>query len=117
MNKSIEINGLKVFANHGVLVQERTVGNAFEVSLRLDYDFAEAAAADDVSLTVNYAEVAEVVKQCMTVPCNLLEAAAWNIRSAVVGRWPLIKGGRITVLKLHPPFSVPVSSVGVTVEW
>lgn len=117
MKTSIEINGLKVFANHGVLAQERMVGNAFEVSLRLDYDFAEAAAADDVNLTVNYAEVADEVRRCMAVPCNLLEAAAWNIRSALLGRWPSIKAGRITVLKLHPPFTVPVASVGVTVEW
>lgn len=117
MRTSVEINGMKIFANHGVLEQERVVGNKFEVSVRLDYDFADAASADDVALTVNYAEVAYIVKHTMARPCELLEAAVWNIRKALLIRWPDIKSGRITVLKLHPPFTVPVASAGVTVEW
>ncbi len=117
MKTSIEINGLKIFTNHGVLTQERVVGNKFEVSLRLDYDFAEAAVHDDVALTVNYAEATDIVSRVMTVPCGLLEAAAWRICDALLARWPTIEGGRITVLKLHPPFTIPVTSVGVTLDW
>jgi len=117
MKTSINIDRLKIYANHGVLEQERVVGNLFEVSLRLDYDFSDAAAADDVDRTVNYAEVAECVKHTMATSCRLLEAVAWNIRSDLLARWPQINGGRITVSKVHPPFSIPVASVGVTVEW
>ena len=117
MTTSVYIDKLRIFARHGVLPQERTVGNTFEVSVRLDYDFADAASADDVALTVNYAEVAYIVKHTMARPCELLEAAVWNIRKALLIRWPDIKSGRITVLKLHPPFTVPVASAGVTVEW
>lgn len=117
MRTSVEINSLKIFANHGMLAQERVVGNKFEVSVRLDYDFAEAASSDDVTHTVNYAEVADIVKHTMSQPCALLETAAWNIRKAMLMRWPDIKSGRITVLKLHPPFTAPVASAGVTVEW
>lgn len=117
MKTSIEINKLKVFANHGVLEQERVVGNLFEVSLRLDYDFTEAAMCDDVSQTINYAEVAGQVKATMSTACNLLEAAVWRVRADILARWPQISGGRIALYKMHPPFTTPVASVGVTVEW
>ena len=72
---SIVIDGLRIMARHGVWPQETTVGNMFEVSVKLDFDAAGAMMADNFGLTVSYAEVIELIKQEMSVPSKLLENA------------------------------------------
>lgn len=44
MKTYIDIERMQIRAHHGVLEQEKRVGNLFEVSVRLFYDFSEAAA-------------------------------------------------------------------------
>lgn len=113
----IEIDRMKVFARHGVFEQERNVGNVFEVSLRLYYDFRTAARTDDIDRTLNYAMVVDIVNDIMKTPRNLLETVVSEIRHAITTRWPEVYGGRISLSKVHPPFTTPVGSVSATVEW
>ncbi len=117
MKTSIDIERIQIRAHHGVLEQERRVGNLFEVSIRLYRDFAEAANTDDISLTVNYAEAVDIVREVMATPCRLIETVALRIRNALMTRWPDITAGRVTVAKLHPPFPTTVGKASVTIEW
>lgn len=117
MSATITISRLRVYARHGVMEQERRVGNNFEVTVCLRCDVSAAAAADDISLAINYAEVVEEIQRVMAVPRRLLETVATDIRDAICARWQEVKGGSVTVDKLHPPFTAPVERVGVTVEW
>lgn len=113
----IDIERMQIHAHHGVMEQEKRVGNLFEVSVRLFYDFTDAAATDDVALTVNYAEAVAIVRDVMALPCRLLETVAFRIRDALCARWQGITAGSVTVAKLHPPFPTPVASASVTVRW
>lgn len=117
MKTWVEINRLQVYANHGVAPQETRVGNLFEVSARLCYDFSEAAAGDDIGLALNYAELVDVINDVMSHPRRLLETVAFDIRSALLRCWPGIRGGSIYIAKVHPPFSSKVESAAVEVEW
>ena len=65
MKTYIDIERMQIRAHHGVLEQEKRVGNLFEVSVRLFYDFSEAAATDSVENTVNYAEAVDIVRGIM----------------------------------------------------
>ena len=113
----IEIDGLRLTAYHGVYERERRVGNEFEVSLRLFYDAARAMASDNEAAALNYAGVIEVLQETMAVPCALLEHAASNIRNALQRRFQIIRAGRVTVSKLHPPVNAVLNRVSFTVEW
>lgn len=113
----IEINGLRLYARHGVGEQERIVGNIFEVSLKLDCNLERAMVSDCVTDTVNYAEVIETVKSEMSIPSKLIEHVAVRIRDAVRARFPLVSGGSVRVAKLVPPVPCQLSSVSVTVSW
>ncbi len=117
---TIFIRDLLVQACHGVLPQERTVGNTFRVSLSIDVPGAEAAGlTDDLDLTVNYAEAVAIIKQCMATPRRLLEAAATDIISALRQHFgQSIRGGEITIEKLAPPIpGAQMQSVGVTLRF
>ena len=80
MNDIIEIKDLIVFANHGVLPEEKKMGQKFSISMRLHIDTAEAARTDDINKAVNYSEVCAFVTEFTKQnSCKLIETAADNI--------------------------------------
>lgn len=114
---TVEVNGLRLYAHHGVGEQERKVGNCFEVTAHLRYPADGAIADDRLEDTLNYAEVVAVVREVMAVPSQLLEHVAGRLRTALTSRFPLIAGGMIRVAKLVPPFTAELDSVAVTLRW
>ena len=118
MKATIEIEGLRVWARHGVFDQERTVGNLFEVSLSLVYPPALVAVKTDcVDDTLNYAKAIEIVKCVMSEPSALIEHVAGRIHTALTEAYPEIESGRITVIKPAPPVSAELSSARFTLEF
>lgn len=113
----IEINRLKVYAYYGVDDQEAKVGNDFEVSVRLEYPCSHAMQTDKLDATLSYADVLDIVIHEMKIPSKLLENVVYRIHSAIICRFPRVKGGAITVLKLHPPLSEQMESCGFTYKW
>ena len=112
---TVEINGLRVKARHGVFNQERAVGNIFEVSIKIHYPMQQALTLDDLSGTVSYAEVIELVKEVMQQPSMLIEHVAHRIRCALLSTYPLILGGEIRIAKLQPPVVAELKEVAVTI--
>lgn len=117
MTTTIEINGLKLRARHGVAEQERTVGNDFEVTVHLRYPIEEAMSTDDIACTLNYAEVAALIRHEMSVPSRLLEHVAGRIRRSILSTYPAVVGGMIRVAKPAPPMGEQLDSVAVSIEW
>lgn len=113
MTTKIEIEGMNFFAYHGVMPQERKVGNRFIVNLVLTAPVEKAVASDELEDTINYAEVYEVVKQEMDLPSFLIEHAAGRILSALKGRFPQLTGINLKLSKLNPPFGGDVYSASV----
>lgn len=113
----IEILGLRLFGHHGVLEQERKVGNEFVVDIVINYPADRGAETDDISSTLNYAEVVEVAKDEFAEPANLIEAVAMRIATGLRREWPRIDSGSVSVAKLTPPIpQTSLSMVRVTVE-
>ena len=80
----IELRGLTFLAYHGVLPEERQMGNTFVVDLVLYADISRAVHTDELSDTVNYAAVYEVVQREMGVTSLLLEHVCGRIASALL---------------------------------
>lgn len=114
---TIEIEGLRLYARHGVMEQERRVGNLFEVNLSLRCASSEAGRGDDLSTTVSYAEVIDIVRDVMDEPSKLLENVAWRLRMEIEKRFPIIAGGSVSVRKLTPPCGADMRYAGVTLSW
>lgn len=116
----IEIDRMKVRANHGVFPQERIVGNDFEVSLSVEIEPDEmyrAAREDNASLTVSYADLAEIISNIMADPADLLETVAMRIRNTVTGTFPQVVAGKIKVAKITPPIPVSMARAAVELRW
>ena len=117
MKCCIEVNGLRLRAHHGVLPEERTLGNDFELTIRLYYPFDDALENDNLESTLNYAEAVDIARDVMSIPSALLEHVAGRLKKSFTDRWPLISGGFIRVAKITPPIDACLSDVAVTIEW
>jgi dihydroneopterin aldolase len=78
-------------------------------------DLSAAGAADDVTLTAHYGEVAEQVRDIVTGPSvNLIETLAEQIARHLLGHFPL-EAVEVTVHKPKAPIEVTFSDVSVTI--
>lgn len=109
----IYLTNLRFHAYHGVMAQERLVGNDYEVSLRIGYDVASATLSDDVADTLNYADVYRLVAQEMTVPSRLLERVAYRIGDRLCRKYPAITSIDVRVTKNNPPMGADCDGAGV----
>lgn len=117
MNGTIEINGLKLFARHGVYQQEQELGNKFEVTVHLRYPIEHAMRTDDLTQTLNYAETVDIIHEVMATPSRLLEHVAYRLHSALMSRYPDITGGSIRIAKLNPPIHDEIHDVAVKIDF
>lgn len=113
INGTIRLNGLKFYARHGVLSQERTVGAWFTVDLCLQTDLEKAALSDDLNDTLNYALVYERVRQVMDEPSLLVETAAGRIAKALFDEFPKIEKLTVRLIKDNPPVGCECKGFGV----
>jgi len=60
VNDKIIIQGLEVFAYHGVLAQEKRDGQYFYLDIELDTDLSAASVSDALGDTINYDEVCRI---------------------------------------------------------
>ncbi|MDE6860968.1 MAG: dihydroneopterin aldolase [Duncaniella sp.] len=114
---TIEINGLILFARHGVFAQERELGNKFEVTVHLQYPIDCAMQSDDLNETINYAEVVDLIQDVMEHPSKLLENVVFRLHSAIINRYPSVSGGSIKVAKLNPPIPAAMQDVAVKINF
>lgn len=112
----ISLRNVRFHAFHGVMPQERRVGGDFLVNLRVGYPLEQAMQSDEVSDTLNYAALYEVVKTEMMQPANLLEHVAGRIADAVVKRFPQVTSIDLDLTKQNPPMGADCDGAGVEIH-
>lgn len=110
------LDNLRFHAYHGVMPQERMVGNDYNVSLRIRYDISQAMVSDKVEDTLNYAEVFQLVSQEMAVPSSLIERVAGRIGDRLFRRFPTIEKIELKIMKINPPMGADCEGAGVEVH-
>ena len=115
MQNKIIIQGLRIYAYHGVMEQERKVGAYFTIDLEVETDFTSALQNDELSGTISYADLFETVKREMSLPSSLLEHVAGRIAKAILADYPTAQSVRIRLLKENPPMGADCQGAGVEV--
>lgn len=111
----IQLTGVTGYGYHGVFEHERREGQHFSVDLSIGADFSAAAASDDVTDTVHYGEVANLVHaHIVGEPVNLIERLAANIAADILAGFPGVRELDVTIHKPDAPIEVPFDSVCVT---
>lgn len=104
MGDKIILKGMRFFGNHGVFEAEIKLGQHFEVDLELSLNLQPAGQRDDLSLSVSYAEIYDVVEKILTgPPFKLLEAVAEAIAQNVLEHYERIQEIKVTLKKPEAP--------------
>lgn len=115
MDKII-IKDLEIFAYHGVLEEEKRTGQPFVVTAELFLDLREAGIKDDLSKTVNYAEVCQLIGDTMTrEKFDLIEAVAETVADAILLKFDMIKEVHINISKPMAPIPMNFDTVCVDI--
>jgi 7,8-dihydroneopterin aldolase/epimerase/oxygenase len=113
----ISLLGLRAFGRHGVADHERRDGQEFVVDAVLWLDTRPAAAADDLSLTVDYAAVAGTLAGIVSGdPVALIETLAERCAAACLSAHPAVREVEITVHKPHAPLIQSFGDVTVAIR-
>jgi dihydroneopterin aldolase len=112
---TLTLSRLHFFAHHGILPGEAERGQDFEVTVHLELPLGEAGRTDDLSQTVDYRQVRDIVRGVMEgPPRKLVEALAEAVAAEVLQAFPSVQSVGVEVVKPRPP--VDFTSAGVVVR-
>ena len=107
------LRGVRLYAFHGVLEQERRVGGWFVVDLRVHYNIMTACQTDCVDDTLNYATLLDIVTAEMRQPSHLLEHVAARIARRLFHDYPEVTAVDVTLTKENPPMGGHIGGAGI----
>ncbi len=115
MTMTIELAGLELYGYHGVNPEERRDGQTFVFDVWLEVP-DETGASDRIEDTVDYREVAALVREVSDGrQFQLLEALASALAEALLARFP-VDAARVRVRKPQVRLDPPVDHSAVTAE-
>lgn len=117
MNDTIELRGLRLVAVVGLLAEERERAQPLELDLDVEVDLTAAGLSDDLSDSVDYGSVCDVVADvAATAEPLLLERLAAVIAESVLGVDDRIEAVTLSVRKLRPPVPHDLATSGVRIR-
>jgi 7,8-dihydroneopterin aldolase/epimerase/oxygenase len=112
---TIHLEKVRFHAYHGVHRAEALTGNEFELSLEVAFH-EQTLIIDDLSSTINYSDLFELVKQRMLRPTALLETIAGDIINEIHAAYPFVMRIKISIFKLQAAIPYLDGKVGITLE-
>lgn len=111
MADRIELKGLKFHANHGVLEHETEFGQSFSLDIVCWLEFNDS---DDLTQTVNYAELAQLALDIAAgTPRQLIETVAVEVAETAMRRFDALHAVEVTLHKPHAPIPAVFDDVAV----
>lgn len=115
MKSYIMLENIFIYAHHGVFSQETKVGNLFKVNVKIEVDIMPSCLSDELSDTVSYADVYNIIKEEMSVASKLLEHVAWRIVRHLKNKYAEISSVEIKLSKQNPPLGGQVDFASVII--
>ncbi|MBQ6965354.1 MAG: dihydroneopterin aldolase [Bacteroidaceae bacterium] len=109
------IEGLRLYAYHGAMAQERKVGAYFTIDADIATDFSYAIETDKLRGTINYADILAIIKREMAIPSRLVEHVTGRIAHAILAECPTAQTVHLKILKENPPMGSDCRGAGVEI--
>lgn len=112
----ISVRGIRLYAYHGCLPEEGKIGTEYEVNVDVWGEIQAAIEKDDLSETMDYVTINQIVAKHMAVRHKLIETVADLILRDLFSSMPIVKKARIEVAKLSPPINGDVRQVSIELK-
>ena len=117
MKTMLFIDGLEVFANHGLFEEENKLGQKFIFYIEGELNYKKALFSDEMTDSVSYADIADVVVKTATENTfNLLERLAGEVFKNIFDRFPEIENIKLKINKPAAPVRHHFEKCGVEVK-
>jgi len=109
----IQVNNIKLYANHGCLEEEAKIGSWYRVDVQVSANLDKSSVTDNLNDTVDYVHLNHIVKEEMGIRSKLLEEVARRILDRFFLELEMIKSATVSVAKLNPPIGGNVQEVAI----
>jgi len=117
MQDKIIIKDLEVFSFHGAMKEENILGQKFLISVELSLDTYIASVVDDLSKSINYAEVCNFIKDFMlNNTFKLIETVANRLAEKLLMKYVELDAIKIRIKKPWAPILLSIKYVAVEIE-
>jgi len=107
----IQVNNIKLYANHGCLDEEAMIGSWYRVDIEVEVNLAKSSISDALEDTVDYVHLNHIVKEEMAKRSKLLEEVARRILDRFFSELKMINTATVRVAKINPPIGGNVQEV------
>ncbi len=116
MTDKIILKGIQFHGYHGVAEAERQIGQKYEIDVELTADLSAAGQTDDLTHTIDYAQVVELIITIgVEQSFQLIEALAETIAKTILDGFS-VDEVHIIVKKLSPPIEQILSYAAVEIH-
>lgn len=112
----IRLTNIRVFTNHGCLIEEAKIGSEYRVDLEIKADLRKSSETDELADTADYVHLNRIVVEEMAIRSKLLEHVAKRIVVRVFKELPMISRILLEVSKINPPIGGDVQQVTIVME-
>nr|WP_297308175.1 dihydroneopterin aldolase [uncultured Flavobacterium sp.] len=112
----IKLKNIRVFTNHGCLVEESKIGSDYRVDLEIEADLKKSAQTDELADTVDYVHLNKIVVEEMAIRSKLLEHVAKRIIDRTFKEIPQVTRIVLEVSKINPPIGGDVEQVTILMQ-
>lgn len=113
----IHLKDMQFYGFHGALPEENKLGQRFRVNVSLAVNAKQAGESDNLSHTVNYAEVYVICREIVEgKPFQLIEAVAEAVASRILDTYAAqVNGVRVELIKPEVPIQGILREVSVEI--
>lgn len=112
----VKITNIRVYAHHGCLREESIVGSEYSVDVTVETNLSKASVSDELSDTVDYVHIHQIVKEEMQIASKLLEHVAKRIIDRALTEIVMVDDVEVSVSKINPPIGGDVEKVTVVLS-
>lgn len=116
MKHIIEVNGIKLYAFHGCLLEEGKIGGNYLVDVWMETDFQQAAETDTLENTIDYVVVNKIVAEEMAIRSKLIEHVGYRIVEKLKSTLKNMHNIKVKITKVCPPINGDVENVAIIIE-
>ncbi|ATG48913.1 dihydroneopterin aldolase [Celeribacter ethanolicus] len=117
MSDRIFLSNLCLYGFHGVMPEEKRLGQRFYIDLSCELDLAPAGQSDDYTRTVCYDALCQLAQEISdNGPFDLIETLGERIAQGILDRFALIRAVRVTVRKPSAPIRATLDHAGIEIR-
>ncbi len=113
----IYIKDLQIYGFHGVNQQEKDMGQRFIICLELFLDLKQAADDDDLTKTVNYADLCIAIEEeFKKQKYDLIERAAEKLAEFILLKYGMVQRIKLKIKKPWAPIGKPLEYAAIEID-